>query len=109
MRLSGAPARRRVRAELANTTALTTGLRGQARFAIIIAGALLAGTALMPSGAQAVECSNGGAGANPAGNDGGNVQSTACGNNATATSTNATASGANSTSERRQQQCVRYH
>ena len=97
MRLSGAPARRRLRAELANATALTMGPRGQVHFAIIIASAVLAGTALMPSGAQAVECANGGAGANPAGNDGGNANNTACGTNATATGANSTAIGVNST------------
>jgi hypothetical protein len=50
----------------------------------IVACALLAAPLLIPSAAHAVECSNGGTGTTPAGNDTGDATNTACGSNAVA-------------------------
>src|SRR5262245_7210014 len=77
------------------------------RAALLASCAFMALALLMPVAAQAVECSNGGAGPNPAGNDGGvgGDNNTACGNGAdasgagsgnTATGFQANASGNNS-------------
>ena len=43
--------------------------------------ALALALALGPTSSRAVECSNGGVGTNPAGNDGGSSDNTACGSN----------------------------
>jgi hypothetical protein len=58
--------------------------RHKARILVLGVCALLAAVLFAPAAAQAVECSNGGTGANPAGNDGGFAESTACGQGADA-------------------------
>jgi hypothetical protein len=63
---------------------LRRGIPACGRAALLAGCALGAMAMLFPSAAWAVECSNGGAGPNPAGNDGGVAANTACGNAADA-------------------------
>ena len=67
----------------------TSALAGAALRGVVVA----AGIALSPTVAWAVECSNGGAGPNPAGADNGDATNTACGATANAAGGNATAVG----------------
>src|SRR5262245_21311513 len=58
---------------------------GRPRKAVLLAScAMIRAAWLMPHATRAVVCSNGGAGGNPAGNDGGSANNTACGNGADA-------------------------
>lgn len=62
---------------------------------LLIACSILTVSLLASSATHAVECSNGGLGPNPAGNDGNNPDRTACGNGAQATGSESTAIGSN--------------
>lgn len=57
---------------------------------------IAAGAMFVPDRAHAVECSNGGAGPNPAGDDTGDATATACGNGASAAGNSGSAYGSNS-------------
>ena len=82
------------------------GSRHNRLIPLTVACALLAALLLMPSAARAVECSNGGAGSNPAGNDSGRPENTACGGAAKATGDFGTAIGSDSSASGNQSTAI---